>query len=328
MPTDTLSVRVAAADALTPQIRSFRLVACDGARLPGFAPGAHVQVAVKDATGSVPAWRSYSLIRLDAHADPAQPVAEYRIAVRLEDEGRGGSRYMHEHVTVGDVLSLRPPSNHFPLLPQPEIILLAGGIGITPLVSMATALLAQKRPFVMHYSGRTLAQLVFVDELLALVGDRLHLHADDNPTTRLSIDALLSAATPTQPIYVCGPGGLIDATLRVAQARGWALGDVHFERFTEATPLAGDQPFDVELGSSGRVIHVAADMSVLDALAAAGVDVMHDCRAGRCGLCSTGVRSGAIDHRDSYLSQAEKDSGRLMQVCVSRAKTGPLVLDL
>ena len=328
MPTDTLSVRVSAADALTPQIRRFRLVAADGGLLPAFDAGAHVQVAVAVPAGAAAAWRSYSLIRLDPDADPSAPAAEYMISVRLEDDGRGGSRFMHEQVKVGDVLSLRPPSNHFPLAAPPEVILLAGGIGITPILSMATALIAQRRPFVLHYSGRSLAQLVFADELRVLVGERLRLHADDDPATRLSIETLLNAATPDQPIYVCGPAGLIDATLRVAQALGWAAGDVHFERFTEAAPLAGDQAFDVQLKSSGRVIPVAADKSVLDALAAAGVDVMHDCRSGYCGLCSTGVCSGEIDHRDTYLSDADKAGGRVMQVCVSRAKAGRLVLDL
>ena len=218
MLTDTLSVRVRAADALTPQIRRFRLVAADGGLLPAFDAGAHVQVSVAGVAGAATAWRSYSLIRLDPNADPSMPVAEYMISVRLEDDGRGGSRYMHEHVKVGDVLSLRPPSNHFPLAAPPEVILLAGGIGITPILSMATALLVQRRPFALHYSGRSLAQLAFVDELQALVGARLHLHADDDPATRLSIDTLLNAASPAQPIYVCGPAGLIDATLRVAQA--------------------------------------------------------------------------------------------------------------
>jgi vanillate O-demethylase ferredoxin subunit len=324
---DTLRVRVAAAEPLTPQIRRFRLVAEEGGLLPPFDAGAHVQVSVTGAAAGG-AWRSYSLIRLDPQADPLQPVAEYVIAVRLEDEGRGGSCFMHRQVHVGDVLTLRPPVNHFPLAPPPEVILLAGGIGITPILSMATALIAQGRPFALHYSGRSLGQLAFVDELRALAGERLHLHADDDPATRLSVDALLGAASTAQPIYVCGPAGLIDATLRVAQALGWAASAVHFERFAEVAPLDGDQAFEVALRSSGRVIQVPADKSVLDALTQAGVDVMHDCRSGFCGLCSTGVCSGDIDHRDSYLSDADKAGGRLMQVCVSRARSGRLVLDL
>lgn len=357
MLNDTLRVRVADADALTPQIRRLRLVPAEGGLLPGFEAGAHVQVKVQvpesnaanvqatdestrgelalhdapatESRGPVAhAWRSYSLIRLDPDAKAAQPVADYVIAVRLEDDGRGGSRFMHERVRVGDVLALRPPVNHFALAPLPEVILLAGGIGITPIASMAAELVARGRPFSLHYSGRSLVQLALVDELRALAGERLHLHADDDPATRLSIDALLASATPAQPIYVCGPAGLIDATLRTAQARGWAMRDLHFERFAEAPPQAGDQAFEAELKSSGRVIMVPADKSLLDALGEAGIDLMHDCRAGYCGLCSTGVCSGEIEHRDTYLSEADKAAGRLMQVCVSRARAGRLVLDL
>lgn len=327
---DTLDVRVASVEALTPHIKTFRLVAADGAPLPGYGPGAHVQVRVPPAPGRREGalWRSYSLINFDADADTDRGVAEYRIAVRREDTGRGGSRYMHEELQRGDTLALRRPLNHFPLAEPPEVILLAGGIGITPMVSMATALLAQRRAFRLHYSGRSRTQLAFVDELRASIGDRLHLHADDEPQSKLSIDALLSACDPQQPIYVCGPAGMIDATLQAAQRLGWPKSAVHYELFTEAQPLAGDQPFEVELQASGRTITVPADRSLLDALTEAGADVMSDCRSGYCGLCSTRVCGGDIEHRDTYLSEAEKASGQVMQVCVSRARGGRLVLDL
>jgi vanillate O-demethylase ferredoxin subunit len=327
---DTLTVRVAAVETLTPQIRSFRMVAADGAMLPGFAPGAHLQVRIPAAPGRRESaqWRSYSLIHVDPGADTARGVAEYRIAVRREDDGRGGSRFMHEEVQRGDTLTLRTPVNHFPLEAPPEVILLAGGIGVTPMISMATALLAQRRPFRLHYSGRSRAQLAFADELQSLLGDRLHLHTDDDASSRLSIEALLAAANPQQPIYVCGPAGMIDATLQIAERLGWPRSALHYELFVEAQPLAGDQPFDVELASSGRVITVPADKSLLAALADAGCDVMSDCRSGYCGLCSTPVCSGDIEHRDTYLSEAEKASGRVMQVCVSRARSSRLVLDL
>jgi ferredoxin-NADP reductase len=328
--TPTLTLRVASAEALTPQIKAFRLVAADGATLPGYTPGAHVQVHVPPAPAKRDSavWRSYSLIQLDPSADTAAGVPEYRIAVRREDDGRGGSRFMHEELQRGDTLTVRPPVNHFELAAPPEPILIAGGIGITPIVSMASALVAQRRPFQLHYSGRSRAQLAFVDELQALLGPRLHLHADDEPGSKLSIDALLSSADPQQPIYVCGPAGMIDATLQVAERLGWPKSALHYELFTEAQPLAGDQPFEVELKSSGRVLAVPADRSLLDVLDAAGADVMSDCRSGYCGLCSTRVCSGDIEHRDTYLSDAEKASGAVMQVCVSRARSGRLVLDL
>ena len=326
----TLVVRVASVEALTPHIKTFRLVAADGSPLPGWTAGAHVQVQVPAAPGrrEHAQWRSYSLIGLDPQADGAAGTAQYRIAVRREDDGRGGSRYMHEELHRGDTLTIRPPVNHFPLAEPPEVILIAGGIGITPIASMATALLAQRRALRLHYSGRSRAQLAFTDELAALLGARLHLHADDEPATKLSLEALLSAADPQQPIYVCGPAGMIDATLQIAERLGWPRSAVHYELFTEAQPLAGDQPFEVELKSSGRVLTVPADRSLLDTLNDHGADVMYDCRSGYCGLCSTGVCSGDIDHRDTYLSEAEKAGGHVMQVCVSRARAGRLVLDL
>jgi ferredoxin len=188
--------------------------------------------------------------------------------------------------------------------------------------------MAQGRAFALHYSGRSRAQLAFVDELQSLLGPRLHVHADDEPASKLSIEALLTAADPQQPIYVCGPAGMIDATLQIAERLGWPKSALHYELFSEAQPLAGDQPFEVEIRSSGRVLTVPADRSVLDTLNDAGADVMYDCRSGYCGLCSTRVCSGDIEHRDTYLSDAEKASGHVMQVCVSRARSGRLVLDL
>jgi ferredoxin-NADP reductase len=332
MSTDVnnLTLRVASVEALTPHIKTFRLVAADGSALPGYTAGAHLQVHVPAAAGRRESaqWRSYSLVQLDPSARTEGSVPEYRIAVRREDDGRGGSRFMHEELERGQSITVRPPVNHFPLAGPPEAILLAGGIGITPMTAMASALMAQSRAFALHYSGRSRAQLAFVDELQSLLGPRLHVHADDEPASKLSIEALLTAADPQQPIYVCGPAGMIDATLQVAERLGWPKSALHYELFSEAQPLAGDQPFEIEIRSSGRVITVPADRSVLDTLNDAGADVMYDCRSGYCGLCSTRVCSGDIEHRDTYLSDAEKASGRVMQVCVSRAKSGRLVLDL
>jgi vanillate O-demethylase ferredoxin subunit len=327
MTTTTLNVRVLAAESLTPLIRVFRLVAAEGGPLPGYAPGAHVQVALALGAGQPAQWRSYSLINIDPAADTSQAVAEYRIAVRREEDGRGGSRHLHEQVKAGDLLKLRAPTNNFPLAPPPDVVLLAGGIGITPIASMAARLVAEKRGFQLHYSGRSTSQLPFIEELRALCGDRLHLHADDDAATRLALDSLLASLDLQQPIYVCGPAGMIDATLQAAERLGWPRSAVHYELFSEAGPMAGDEAFEVQLKSSGRTLQVAPDKSLLDALLESGADVMYDCRAGYCGLCSTAVCSGEIEHRDTYLSEADKAGGKVMQVCVSRAK-GKLVLDL
>lgn len=322
-----LTLRVASVDARTSLIKSFTLEAPDGALLPGYTPGAHVQVQIPAADGGAPQWRSYSLINLDAGVDTRAGVRAYRLGVRREDEGRGGSRHMHA-LQPGDLLSVRAPVNHFPLAAPPTVLLIAGGIGITPIAAMAAELAAHKRDYALHFSGRSRDALPFVDELRALAGERLTLHADDDPATRLSIDALLDSAAVNQPIYVCGPAGMIDAVLAAARQRGWHDCDLHYELFTEAAPLAGDTAFEVELKSSGEVLSVAADQSLLDALLDHGADVMYDCRSGYCGLCSTRVCAGEIDHRDTYLSDADKAAGNVMQVCVSRCKRGRLVLDL
>ncbi|MEM5436750.1 PDR/VanB family oxidoreductase [Paraburkholderia diazotrophica] len=322
-----LTLRVAAIDAATPLIKTFTLEAADGALLPGFEPGAHLQVEIPSATGGAPQWRSYSLIHTDTGAHPRDGVRAYRLGVRREDEGRGGSRHMHA-LEAGAMVNVRAPVNHFPLAAPPRVLLIAGGIGITPIVSMAAALVAQQRDFELHFSGRTRDALPFVDELRALAGERLVLHADDDPATRLSVDALLGDAQVNQPIYVCGPAGMIDAVLDAARKRGWHECDLHYELFTEAAPQEGDAAFEVELRSSGERLTVPADKSLLDTLIEHGADVMYDCRSGYCGLCSTRVCSGDIEHRDTYLSDADKAGGEVMQVCVSRCKGGRLVLDI
>jgi ferredoxin-NADP reductase len=324
-----LTLRVAAIDTPTSLIKSFTLEAADGALLPGFEPGAHLQVEIPAATaGGVPQWRSYSLIHLDPSADPRDGVRAYRLGVRREDEGRGGSRHMHA-LEVGATLSVRAPVNHFPLAAAPCVLLIAGGIGITPVISMAASLAAQQRDYVLHFSGRTLDALPFVDELRTLAGEKLVLHADDDPATRLSVDALLDGAQVNQPVYVCGPAGMIEAVLAAARKRGWHECDLHYELFAEAAPQDGDTAFEVELKSSGACFSVPADRSLLDVLIENGADVMYDCRSGYCGLCTTKVASGDIEHRDTYLSDADKGGGKVMQVCVSRCKSGGrIVLDL
>jgi len=326
-PAPLLSLRVATVDAPTSLIKSFTLEAQDGAPLPGYEPGAHIQVRIPADDNEAPQWRSYSLINLDPAVDTRDGVRAYRLGIRREDEGRGGSRHMHT-IAVGDVLTVRAPVNHFPLAAPPAVLLIAGGIGITPIAAMAAQLSAQHRDYALHFSGRTHDALPFVDELRAFAGERLVLHADDDDATRLSIGPLLDATQVNQPIYVCGPAGMIDAVLAAARQRGWHDCDLHYELFTEVAPLEGDTSFEVELKSSGQVLTVPADKSVLDTLIDHGVDVMYDCRAGYCGLCSTPVCSGDIDHRDTYLSDADKAGGKVMQVCVSRCNSGRLVLDL
>lgn len=325
MTASPLTVRVAAIETLAPLIKAFHLETLDGSRLPGFTPGSHISLRIPLA---VEAWRAYSLVHLDQTQDSTIPQDRYTIAVRREESGQGGSRWLHEQIESGSELTLRPPSNHFPLLPADDIVLVAGGIGITPIASMAAALKRARRPFQLHYTGRSASQMAWTDRLSALFGADLHLHYDDDPASAFQIQKLLSRCRPTQPLYACGPQGMIDALMTAARDRGWNDNTLHSELFSAPQAQEGDRAFDVLLQSSGKMLHVPADRSLLDVLSDAGQFITHDCRTGFCGLCSVGVLDGEIDHRDDYLLESDKAAGKVMQVCVSRAKSALLVLDL
>jgi ferredoxin-NADP reductase len=293
------------------------LAAPDGGSLPSFEPGAHLRVYLPGG-GS----RSYSLIAFDNQTH--EPTA-YRIAVLLEENGQGGSRYMHA-LRAGAELRASQPANHFPLRrTAAPPLLLAGGIGITPIISMAVALRCRNERFELHYTARTRARLAFLPELERLAGGAMTVHCDDE-ISRLDLPRILADLSRQQPIYVCGPSGLIDATIAEAIARGWPSEHILYERFA---PLTGaSEAFEVELRSSGLTFTVPPDQTILDVLIAAGLDPLHDCRRGDCGVCQVGVIEGEPDHRDCFLSDAEKASNGVTQICVSRSKSKRLVLDL
>jgi len=323
-----LSLRVAGARTLNPLIRLLRLVAQDGSALPGFTAGAHLRVQVTLPEGKAD-WRHYSLIDFSTLPGATEAPREYVIAVRREDEGRGGSRFMHERVRAGDVLTVEAPKNEFALRALDGCaVLVAGGIGITPLASMAAQRKAEGRAVRLHYAGRSRALMAFLPELQQLLGDDLKLHADDEAGAPLDVDALLGGCSPEDQLYVCGPKVLLDAVLAKTQARGWTHDRVHFELFTTPVAEAGDQAFEVMLAQSGQTFTVPAGQTVLDCLIEHGCDPLFDCKRGECGVCSMAVIEGDIDHRDYFLSDAEKASGKVMQICISRARGDRLVLDL
>lgn len=323
-----MTLRVEAAQLHHPLIRELRLVAPDGAALPGFSAGAHVRVQVSLA-GGVTEWRHYSLINSSPTADALAAPTHYRIAVRLEDTGRGGSRYMHQQVAVGQTLLVEPPRNEFELSPHAGCaVLVAGGIGVTPLIAMAATRRAQGAAVRMHYAGRSRAQMAFVAELQPLLADQLHLHVDEEAGAPLNVAALLDACAADDVLYVCGPKPLLDGVLAQAQARGWPRERVHFEVFAPAVQATGDHAFEVVLAQSGKSIQVGAEQSILDALINAGCDPFYDCQRGECGVCAVPVIEGEIDHRDYVLSDGERRAGNVIQTCVSRCKGQRLVLDL
>jgi len=323
-----MQLRVAEVRELNPLIRMVRLRADDGAVLPGYSAGAHLRVRVDLPDGSVD-WRHYSLINFAADKAAGTAPTEYVIAVRREDEGRGGSLFMHRQVQPEQLLQVEAPKNEFPLREHAGCaVLVAGGIGITPLISMAAQRMASRAPVRLHYAGRSRELMAFVPELQQLLGDALTLHIDAEAGAPLNVEALLDTCAPDDQLYVCGPKPMLDMLLVRTQARGWTRERVHFEVFSAPAVESADHAFEVLLAQSGHSITVPADRSILDCLIDAGCDPMFDCKRGECGVCGTPVIEGEIDHRDYVLSALEKREGRVMQICVSRCKGTRLVLDL
>jgi len=319
-----LRLRVAHAYLPNALVRVLVLRAEDDSVLPAFGAGAHLQVQVRLAN-DVQDWRHYSLVDFAGTATAPQ---DYTIAVRLEAEGRGGSRFMHEGVQVGDTLEVLPPKNDFPLHDGPApAVLLAGGIGITPLASMAAQRARLGQPVQLIYAGRARAHMAFLPELTDLLGDAMRVHADDECGAPLDVAGVLDACTEDAQLYICGPQALLDAVLAQAAARQWPRERLHFELFSTPQVEAGEGAFEVELAQSGLSFTVPAGQTILDCMLEHGCDPLFDCKRGECGVCTLDVLEGTPEHRDYFLSDSEKAEGKLIQICVSRAKSARLVLD-
>lgn len=316
MAADNLRFKVQASSAETEAVRSI-VLAPEGGSAPSWDAGAHVRVALPGG-GS----RPYSLMAL-----PGLPEGHYALGVLREETSTGGSRFMHS-LKPGDVVALSPPANNFRLHDDGQpAVLFAGGIGVTPILSMAVELERRGTPYRVHYAGRTAESVAFVAALRQVCAERLSLHYD-NDASRLDIGAALEGAPRDAHIFVCGPKGMIEAVKAEAALRGFAAGRVHFELFVAEPSAEANHAFEVELRSSGKVITVAPDQTIIQALEQAGVEVLYDCQRGDCGICQCSVIEGIPDHRDVILSDDEKASNKVMQICVSRAKSARLVLDL
>lgn len=265
--------------------------------------------------------RSYSLV--------GEPAADgrYRIAVRRMPDSRGGSRHMWT-LAPGDSVEVSAPSNNFPLDERGgEILLVAGGIGITPIVGMAQRLARRAGPFRLIYAGRSRAAMAYFEPLQELLGERLRVFCDDEAGPP-DLAAELARLSPEAEAYVCGPLGMLEAMRRCWHDAGRARARLHFETFGNSGS-APARPFVVELPALGLEVPVAENESLLDALAGAGVEVMADCRRGECGLCAVEVLDAdvAIDHRDVFLSDEQHRENRRLCACVSRAVGGTLRID-
>lgn len=317
----TLAVCVARKAMEARDICSFELVATESGSLPAFSAGSHVDVHLLG--GLV---RQYSLCN-----DPSE-THRYAIAVLRDPNSRGGSIAMHDAVKEGDTLTISAPKNHFALAHKAKrSVLLAGGIGITPILCMAERLATLGDEFTLHYTARARDRMAFFDRLRrSSFADKVALHFDDEAAEqRLDINAVLASADTGTHLYVCGPKGFMDAVLNAARAHGWPEDRLHWEFFAaDVTARASDRPFEVQIASSGHVIDVPVDKTVVQALLQAGVDIMVSCEQGVCGTCVTRVLRGEVDHRDTYFTPEEQARNDQFTPCCSRAKSPRLVLDL
>lgn len=317
----TIAVRVTKKTTEATDICSFELEDVSGKPLPPFSAGSHIDVQVAD--GLV---RQYSLCN-----DP-QESHRYLIGVLKDPSSRGGSQAIHERVNVGDELKISAPKNHFALAHEARrSLLLAGGIGVTPILCMAERLAAVDADFEMHYCTRSRDRMAFAQRIeQASFAPKAQFHFDDGDAEqKLDLTRLLSAPQAGTHLYVCGPKGFMDAVLATARSAGWPESQLHYEFFSaEAVKSDDDGSFEIKLASSGRIVVVGKDQTATDALAAAGVEIPVSCEQGVCGTCLTRVLDGTPDHRDVYLTPEEQAANDQFTPCCSRARSERLVLDL
>ncbi|MET1026911.1 MAG: PDR/VanB family oxidoreductase [Dongiaceae bacterium] len=320
---DTLQVRVARIWQEAGGIKGFDLVGAEGDALPPFTAGAHIGVHLPNGT-----IRHYSM------CNDATETGRYELGVLKASDSRGGSNFMHDSVKVGDVLTIDAPRNNFQLkLDSESYVLIAGGIGVTPLLSMARTLNRAGLKYRLYYCSRSAETTAYRDLLAGsdFAGKVHFVHDGGDPKNGLDVAAVLREVPASARLYCCGPGGLMGAVK--SAAAHWPGDRVHFEAFTatpELRPVGSgpDQGFEVELASSGQVLTVPADESILTVLRDHGIAIPSACEEGICGTCIVTVLEGRPDHRDQILTDEERDSGNCITVCCSRSLSPRLKLDL
>ncbi|MGB7269166.1 MAG: PDR/VanB family oxidoreductase [Albidovulum sp.] len=316
--TEKIAVTVTDVVPLNDLVTRFRFARTDGGLMPTFSGGAHTVVEMQD--GGITRLNPYSLM-----SDPADRSA-YTISVRRDDEGRGGSLFMHKQVKPGMKMVISNPVNLFPLdLRAKKHLMIAGGIGITPFLAQIKQLAASNGNFELHYSVRTAALGSYADELVASHPTRVHIYHDDQKQM-IDLENLLDGQPLGTHLYVCGPKGMINWVRGKAESLGWPREAVHHEEFL--APPSG-KPFEVKLAVSNKVIQVGEHQSLLEAIEAAGVDAPYLCRGGACGQCETDVigYDGKFLHNDHWLTEDQHASGKKIMPCVSRFEGKTLVLD-
>lgn len=318
MTSQVINTTINSVEEIADNVRLYTLSSADNQVLPSFSAGAHIDLLLDN--GMV---RQYSLCN-----QPESP--HYQVAVQYEQEGRGGSAYIHQSLSAGDALKINAPRNHFKLDNQAEnYLLLAGGIGITPIMLMAFELLAQGKSFQLYYLCRERSQAAFADLLTEKLGDRVHFcFSQDTDSQRLDIPNLLAQQPENTQVYTCGSERLLQSILTAAENQPGI--QVHFERFSAApqNEAIENQGFEIELASTGQVLQVEPDQSILQVLQSEGVQIETMCKEGLCGSCEVNLLEGEADHRDSVLTDGEKAEQSVLMACCSRAHSERLVLDL
>lgn len=314
-------LRVARARMVGEGLLHLRLESPDGKALPGWTPGAHIDIEC----GSPDLTRQYSLC-----GDP-EDRSGWEVTILLDPNSRGGSAWLHQQATTGTVLKVRGPRNHFSLdtSDNAPLLFVAGGIGVTPIMTLAAAARKAGRDYQFHYSAKRDTCMPFVEELRQLHAERLHCHVSANGA-RNDFDVMLKQVAPGTQVYACGPSRMLEALAEAMQRNGFPESALHVELFSAdaSGANASNQPFTVELQVSGLTLEVPADRSLLEVLRANNIDVQSDCEEGLCGTCEVGVLEGEVDHRDVVLSPAERRSNCRMMSCCSRAAGNRLKLEL
>lgn len=314
-PTQTIPARIAAITAIAADVALFEFQREDGEPFAPFTAGAHIDLLLPN--GLV---RQYSLV------NPEGERHRYVIAVKLDRNSRGGSRFMHERLRVGAVIQIHGPRNNFPLADDDShAVLIAGGIGITPIWCQIQRLVALGRSWELHYACRNRGEMAFHAELSAL-GDAVHLHLDDENGTFLDVEGIVAATSPSAHLYCCGPKPMLAAFTEAARAR--PPEKVHLEYFTAKEEPATGGGYTVELARSGKELFIRPGQTILQAVREAGVEVESLCEEGYCFTCATQVISGTPDHRDSVLTDADRSANKVMLICCSGSLSERLVLDL
>ncbi|MYZ46419.1 PDR/VanB family oxidoreductase [Propylenella binzhouense] len=318
--TDQISTRLHVVDDIADGVRLYDFRPMPGATLPAFSPGSHIDVVLGPELV-----RSYSLCNLD------ESGGRYVIAIRRQDDGKGGSVTAHRTLQVGDEVRIRPPRNNFQLIENAEhSVFIAGGIGITPIFAMIQRLEKLKRSWELHYSSPTRRRAAFLAEFEALEekeGGRVHFHSDDeHGGSIMDLRPILGTYRAGSHYYCCGPSGMIETFESLTG--GFPAGSAHLERFSSDVPLSTAGSFEVEFRRLGKSVRVHEGETILQAAINAGADVAFSCEEGVCGSCETAVIEGIPDHQDLVLSKHEREANRKMMICCSRSKTPKLVLDL